>query len=312
MAVRSIWYAAPLLLLLGCASETGKQTPDDIDLTQLLPASSSLDGLNVADGPANYLSDTLYEYMDGAAPRYLVYGFRELVHVRYELEGDPLASVTLDILDMGSKLGAFGIYRSGMPAGAVLQDWGAEGHRSGTVAEAWKDRIYVQGVADDDRTALISVLDRLMSLVCREVAGDTSLPTILASLPPDGLVPQSERYVAADLLGHAFLPGGLRATYDIEGHEAELFFSDLGSEEVATEAMASLRDFQSEWGTIIHEVPSIGAGGYRFSDPGLGSGIAVGVSHYVAGVYGDLLFDTQRHLLNLLVDRLREAHVMPR
>jgi len=303
MTGRHIWCVGVFLLLSGCGDRSGEPNSGAVGLTQLLPALSSLEGWNIGAGPDEYLPDNLYEYIDGAAPRYLTYGFRKLVHVRYELGGDPLSSVTLDIFDMGSRLGAFGLYRSLMPAGAVLQDWGAEGHRSGTVAAAWKDRIYLQGEADDDRTALISVLDRLMSGVCGEVAGDTSLPTILASLPSEGLVPQSERYVAADLLGHTFLPGGIRATYDIEGHEAELFFSDLGSEEAATEAMASLRTFQSQSGTI-HEVPSIGLGGFRFSDPGLGPGIAVGAGRYVAGVYGDLSHDAQMRLLNRLVDRL--------
>jgi hypothetical protein len=304
MTGRQLWCVGVFLLLSGCGGRSDESNEDAVDLTHLLPALSSLEGWNIGAGPDEYLPDSLYEYIDGAAPRYLTYGFRKLVHVRYELGGDPLSSVTLDIFDMGSRLGAFGLYRSLMPAGAVLQDWGAEGHRSGTVAAAWKDRIYVQGEADDDRTALISVLDRLMSWVCGEVAGDTSLPTILASLPSEGLVPQSERYVAADLLGHTFLPGGVRATYDIEGHEAELFFSDLGSEEAAAEAMASLRAFQSQSGTIIDEVPSIGTGGFRFLDPGLGPGTAVGTGRFVAGVFGDLSHDAQMRLLNSLVDRL--------
>ncbi|KPK59066.1 MAG: hypothetical protein AMS21_10215 [Gemmatimonas sp. SG8_38_2] len=267
----------------------------------MLPVLSSLEGWNIGAGPDDYLPENLYEYIDGAAPRYLAYGFRKLVHVRYELEGDPLSSVRLDIFDMGSRLGAFGLYRSLKPAEAVPQDWGAEGHRSGTVAAAWKDRIYVQGEADDDRTAVVSVLDRLMSWVCGEVAGDNSLPTILASLPSEGLVPQSERYVAVDLLGHAFLPGGVLATYDMAGDEARLFFSDLGSEALAAEAMAQFRTHQSQWGVVVRDVRTIGAGGFQFSDPGLGSGIVVGTSHFVAGIYGDLPYDAQERLLDQLI-----------
>jgi hypothetical protein len=298
---RDLWWLGVFLLLSGCGERSGEPNSEAVDLNYLLPALSSLEGWNIGAGPDDYLPDNLYEYIDGAAPRYLTYGFRKLIHVRYELAGDPLSSVTLDIFDMGSRLGAFGLYRSLMPAAAVLQDWGAEGHRSGTVAAAWKDRIYVQGEADDDRIALISVLDRLMSWVCDEVVGDTSLPTILASLPSEGLVSQSERYVAGDLLGHAFLPGGVLATYDMAGHEARLFFSDLGSEALATEAMAQFRTHQSQWGVVVRDVPSIGAGGFQFSDPGLGSGIVVGTGRYVAGIYGDLPYDAQKRLLDQLI-----------
>jgi len=293
-----------LLLLSGCGERSDQTNAGAVDLTPLLPDLSSLEGWNVGAGPEEYLPDDLYQYIDGAAPRYLTYGFRKLVHVRYELGGDPLSSVTLDIFAMGSRLGAFGLYRSLMPERVVHQDWGAEGHRSGTMAAAWKDRIYVQGEADDDRAVLTSVLDRLMSSVCREVAGDTALPTILTSLPSEGRITQSERYLAADLLGHTFLPGGVRATYTIDGQEAELFFSDLESEAAAADALASLRDFHSRWGTIIEEVPSIGTGGFRFSGPGLEPGIAVAAGHFVAGVHGDLSHDAQMRLLNQLVDRL--------
>ncbi len=304
MTARHILCVVALALLVGCASETGEETPGGIDLAGMLPDPSSLEGWNLADGPTEYLPENLYEYMDGAAPRFLVYGFRKLIHVRYELGGDLLSSVTFDILDMGGKLGAFGIYRNGMPEGVVLQQWGTAGYRSGTVAAAWKDGIFVQASADDDRIDLIGMLERLMAGVCSEIAGDESLPAILNRFPSDGLVPLSERYTGADLFGHTFLPGGLTAEYQIDGQGAELFFSDLGSEVAASEAIASLRAYHSEWGSVIQEVPSVGTYGYRFSDPGLGPGIAVVVSGYVAGVYGDLESESQLRLLGILVDRL--------
>ncbi|UCF68029.1 MAG: hypothetical protein JSV80_01650 [Acidobacteriota bacterium] len=304
MTGRQLGSVGLFLLLSGCGCRSDELEEAGVDLTRLLPAPSSLEGWNIGAGPEEYLPDDLYQYIDGAAPRYLTYGFRKLVHVRYEMGGDPLSSDTLDLFDMGSKLGAFGLYRSLMPGGAVAQDWGTEGHRSGTVAAAWKDRIYVQGEADDDRAVLISVLDRIMSRVSSEVPGDTALPAILASLPSEGRVPLSERYVAADLLGHTFRPGGVSAAYEIDGQEAELFFSDLGSADAAAEALASLRTHQSQWGASIDEVPSVGTGGFRFSDPGLGSGIAVRAGRYVAGVYGALSQDAQLRLLSKLVDRL--------
>jgi len=311
MAERHVCCAVALVLLLGCGSESRERTPTDTDLARLLPAPSSLDGWSAAVGPIEYLPETLYEYLDGAAPRYLEYGFRKLMHVRYELGGDLLASVTLNVFDMGSELGAFGIYRSDMPPDAPAREWGVEGHQSGTVAAAWEGNVYVQAEADDDRPALIGMLERLVARACGEVTGDASLPTILEPLPSDGLVPRSERYVAGDLLGHAFLPGGILATYDIAGHEARLFFSDLGSEALATEAMAQFRTHQSQWGAVVRDVPSIGVGGFQFSDPGLGSGIVVGTSRYVAGIYGDLPYDAQERLLDQLIvglGSLDQAH----
>jgi hypothetical protein len=299
MAERYTWRAAALALLLLAGPAAGHT-----DLARLLPAPSSLEGWRAAEGPAEYVPGTLYELIDGAAPRYLTYGFRRLVHVRYQLGEDPLACVTLDVFDMGSELGAFGIYRSGLSSGSALREWGAEGHRTGTLAAAWKGDVYVRAEADDDRAELIEMVDRLVARVCDEVAGDASRPAILAPLPAEGLVPRSERYVAEDLLGHAFLPGGVLATYEFEGDEARLFFSDLGSEAAVGEAMVMLRAHQERRGTIEREVPSIGAGGFRFSDPDLGNGTVAGAGRFVAGVHGRLPQKEQERLLGRLLESL--------
>jgi len=69
----------------------------------------------------------------------------------------------------------------------------------------------------------------LVSRVCGVVDGGVLPPAILDPLPPQGLVPYSERYVASDLFGHSALDGGVVATYEIDGHRGELFFSRLKS-----------------------------------------------------------------------------------
>jgi hypothetical protein len=312
MAERRVFCAVALTLLAGCIlcgslwSLSAAKAPNPVgtDLAGLLPPPSLLAGWRIAEGPVEYIPDTLYERLDGAAPRYLSYGFRRLLNVRYELGGDLLASVTLDVFDMGDVLGAFGIYRSGLPRGAALREWGAEGHRSGTVAAAWKGNVYVHVEADDDRPALIDMLERLVAQVCEAVAAEPSLPAILSPLPPEGRVPRSERYVAKDLHGHAFLPGGVVAMYEIEGHEAELFFSDLGSRAGAGDAMAKLRAHEKKRGRIVRDLSSIGTGGFQFTDPTLGSGTVVGAGRYVAGVCGDLPYRLQERLLVRLVENL--------
>jgi hypothetical protein len=141
---------ATIALALACRpasrsapSASPKAVPAAPGVTTLVPAAADLEGWTVAEGPLTFRRDSLYEYLDGAAPRYLDYGFREAVHVRYALGGDPQAAVTLDVFDMGSTLGAFGIYSSARPPGVEPRPWGAEGYRSGTVAAAWKGPFYV-------------------------------------------------------------------------------------------------------------------------------------------------------------------------
>jgi hypothetical protein len=276
-------------------------------LAELLPAASSMNGWQVVDGPTDYDSETLYEYLNGGAPLYLEFGFQRMVHVRYQFGDSSLSSVTLDVYDMGSDLGAFGLFRSGRPPKAEVRDWGAEGYRSGTVAAAWKGSVSIHAEADEERPELIEAMEGLVAEVANGVVGGTSLPQIIDLLPRDGLVPSSERIVAEDLMSHAFLPGGVLATYRVAGDEGTVFFSQLADQPAVTEAMAGLRAHHEQWGEIVDDIDSIGDGGFRFSDPGLGPGAVVSTGSYVVGVHGGLPSDLQMDLLGRLVDSLAPA-----
>ena len=293
-------------LAIGCGAGE-EPVVGGIGLVDLLPAASSMDGWQIADGPTEYDSEGLFEYLNGGAPLYLDFGFQAMVHVRYQLGDDPLASVTLDVYDMGSDLGAFGLYRSGRDPEAEVRPWGAEGYRSGTVVATWKGSVSIQAQADDEQPKLIEAMEALVTRVADSVDGGTSLPRIIDVLPSEGLVPTSERLVARDLMSHAFLPGGVLATYRVADNEGTLFFSELAGEPAVTEAMAGLRDHQERWGEIGEDIDSIGDGGFSFADPGLGSGAVVSTGFYVVGIHGDLLWDVQMNLLAQLVDNLAAA-----
>jgi hypothetical protein len=293
-------------LVIGCGSGE-EPTAGGTGLAELLPVAASMNGWQIADGPTDYDPETLYEYLNGGAPLYLDFGFQRLVHVRYQFGDSFLSSVTLDVYDMGSELGAFGLYRSGRPTGAEVRDWGAEGYRSGTVAAAWKGSVSIHGEADEDRPELIEALEGLVAKVANSIDGGTSPPPIIDLLPRDGLVPWSERIVAEDMMSHAFLPGGVLASYRAAGDEGTMFFSDLAGEPAVTEAMAELRAHHEQWGEIIDDIDSIGDGGFRFSDPGLGSGAVVSTGFYVVGVHGGLPSDVQMDLLGRLVESLSSA-----
>ena len=303
MIFRLQLVVAVAALVVGCGSGE-EPVAGGTGLAELLPTASSMEGWQIGDGPTHYNSETLFEYLDGGAPLYLDFGFQGMVHVRYQLGDNTLSSVTLDVYDMGSDLGAFGLFRSGRPMGAEVRPWGAEGYRSGTVAAAWKGSVSIQAQADDDRPELIEAMESLVAQVAGGVVGGTSHPQIIDLLPSDGLVPRSERIVAKDLMGHAFLPGGVLATYRVADDEGTLFFSELTDEAAVIEAMAALRAHHEQWGEIGEDIDSIGNGGFRFSDPGLGSGAVVSTGSYVAGVYGDLPKDVQMDLLGRLVGRL--------
>ena len=108
------------------------------------------------------------------------------------------------------------------------------------MAAAWKGSISIHAQADDDRPKLIEAMENLVAQIAKSAVGGTSLPRIVHLLPSDGLVLLSERLVAKDLMSHAFLPGGVAATYEVaEDKEGTLFFSELAGEPAVTDGRAA-------------------------------------------------------------------------
>ncbi len=292
--------AVAALCLSACAAEERMGAPAAPDPAALIPPLSLLPGWTLAEETTEYDRATLFEYLNGAAEGYLAYGFERLAHVRFALGGDDSSSVAVDVYDMGSKLGAFGIYASGRHREVVPRDWGAEGYRSGEVAAAWKGRIYVHARADEDTPPLTSVLERLVARVIDAAPGDASTPEILQRLPAEGLVPLAARYVAEDLLGHSFLPGGLLASYECGPEECLLFLCEFGSPEAARQALERLRQYEKSQDALLEGGPEIGEGGFRAEDPGLGAGVVTRLGRSVAGVWGGGSPERRESLLGAL------------
>ena len=297
------WFVPALAtagLILGCSS------PQGVDLGALLPEETALGGWTIAEGPIEFGPEDLYDYLNGAAERYLSYGFVQALHLRYEIEGDDRSGITLDLYDMGSDLGAFGIYSMGRRPDSPAVDWGTEGSAGGNAAQAFQGRIFVHGVTDYEEPMVVSALHAMIQSVTRKIGSEGSRPAGLDPLPDQAMVPRSEQYVAADLLGHAFLPGGVLARYRLDGHEARLFFSDLGSAARAGEAVALLENHRARR-IEVQSTPSPGAGGFSYSDPEAGSGMVIAAGRFVAGIHSDmpdLPVESQNRLLGDLVGRL--------
>lgn len=265
-------------------------------------------GWRLAEGPTEYRPDTLWEYLDGGAPPYVSFGLQRLIHGRYERDGEAGGAVTLDVFSMGSDLGAFGIYSRGRAPDDPPRDWGAEGYRTANAAAAWKGSRYVHAEADDAQPESIALMEALVAAACDAVPGPPAPPGLLQVLPLEGRVRRSERYAVGGLLGHAFLPGGVSATYRTTEGEITLFFSDLGSAPAAADALGRLSAHEGARGARVEELPSLGKGGFRCEDPGLGRLSATASGRFVAGAFGDVPHEALEQFIARLLpglDRVR-------
>jgi len=287
--------------LAGALLAGGAAAGEGEGVSALIPP-APLPGWARVEGPVEYDPDTLFEYIDGAARMYHAFGFTRLAHARYARTDGGGTPVTLDVYRMEDALGAYGIYTNTRPIEAEPRAWGAEGYLLDRVAAAWRGAFYVHAKAEVDSEETAVMLERLVAGVAAAAPGDPSLPAMAGLLPREGFVRNSDRWVANDLLGHAFLPGGCLAEYAVNGGEYLLFLSDAGSASAARAAIDALRAYEQEDGQVLGEESRLGEGGIRAVDPGLGQGIVVREGRYVAGVWGGPPEEAaQRILLGLLV-----------
>jgi hypothetical protein len=274
-----------IVFLISAAKLLASGLEDGVDLSALLPRIAEGEDWTWGEEPSFHNPENLFEYLNGAAPQYLSYGFVKLLHARYLYMSRDLESVTIDIYDMGSRLGAYGIYSSGRPRGICEWNWGVEGYRSGTVAAAWKGRVYVHASADEETPVLMEKLESLLKAVTEGIPGDSSWPPEISLLPKGRLITGSDRYLAKNLLGHSFLPGGFLANYEGNGKEGLLFLSKLETPGLAKKAFALLYTFEAERGKLlIHE--EIGEKSFWVEDPGLGYGVVIRRGSYLGGLWG--------------------------
>lgn len=195
LAALVLWSASPQT---ACAAspfpEVGEWTPPPSHLT--------------------FVPDTLYEYINGAADLYLTYDFQELAVAEYQ-RGK--GSVTVEIYRHGSPVQAFGIYSQERLASARFLNIGVQGYYEPGVLNFLLGPRYVkltgEGLAADDERILLAFAHRLEEAL----GGKGSLPAVLAAFPAAGRQANTEKFVAKNFLGYAFLHSGFTVAYEAAG-----------------------------------------------------------------------------------------------
>jgi hypothetical protein len=193
-----------------------------------------------------YTGENLFEYMNGNAEGYLVYGFVKMRGVTCVAGG---VTVVVDVSEMKDEEGAYGMLLSVLDPAADAEKLGVAGQVAPRRAVFAKGRYFVELAAEpegDHAAALREMATRLE----REIEGTTSLPRMLGWFPPGAtsarLVPKSvlgirvlERgYVVQYPQGRAFL---VRAGLVRAGDKAAETFAQLRRHFAAT-APAAVAD----------------------------------------------------------------------
>jgi hypothetical protein len=184
-------------------------------------------------GPARtYTAENLFEYMDGNAEGYLIYGFTRMDGVTCASGGD---TILIDISEMADADSAYGIFTANRHPNFPVAPIGMAGQVQPRKATFVKDKFYVEFSAnpEKDHSAALKLFAAALE---KTIAGRTTLPEALSWFPPDKL--KSLRLVPESVLGLRALRRGYAAEYEF----GKAFVATEESPDAAAAVMQKMRD----------------------------------------------------------------------
>lgn len=256
----------------------------DKALAAYLPATGAAPGVRMVEEPTFYHPDDLYEYINGAAGGFLAYNFQRLATATYRY-GDTLQQqIVIDLYQMPTLADGFGIYSSESSPDLKFMKLGAQGYIAGNMCIFWKNRHYVKLAARSNTPDAQRVLLRIARGIAKRLPGPVAAPKLLKVFPPRGLIRHSEKYLAHNLLGHAFMPSGFVADYHLEEEHTRLFVAIADEADAAGDAHRRLRDFFGEYGEVWRDVTGLGDNAFIGKEPFYGRSIIVRQDRIIGGV----------------------------
>jgi hypothetical protein len=186
-----------------------------------------------------YEPSNLWDFIDGAADLFVSYGFVDL-HIAYYDSGDGV-EIRAEVYRHDTPEDAFGMYsQERLPRNSYL-DIGTQGYAEEGMINFLSGRYYVKlssnRVGKSVGEGLFVIAKRIEAVLGQR----TSWPVVLALLPVEGRVRNSEQYIAESYLGYTFLRGAYTAQYG--GGEPFEIFVILGESDTAVAGMvAALAD----------------------------------------------------------------------
>ena len=157
----------------------------------------------------NFTADNLYEYMDGNAEGYLLYGFVQMRGVTCKSGDD---SILIDVFEMTDADSAYGVFTANLDPRLPLEKVGMGGQVLPRRALFCKDKYYVEFAAnpDKDQTKALTAFVREAE---KRIPGRSTPPEALTWFPTERLA--SVRLIPESVLGLRLLERGYVAHYDL-------------------------------------------------------------------------------------------------
>jgi hypothetical protein len=228
-----------------------------------------------------FYAANLWEYIDGDADRFQLYGLEAMLHQEFQAGG---INVTLDIYSMGKPENAFGIYALNRSSKGRFVTIGTEGtcaqsdDGSAATLNFFLDRYYVKlmgfGSGSD------AILEAFARGIASRIGVSSGWPAMLALLPSAQRLPHSEQYVLRNPLGHDYLSPAYLVKYQTDKGEYSLVVSVAADEAEALRRLGLLEKHLRQSGKCA-EAPEYGEHAIRGSTSYEGEIVASTVGRYL-------------------------------
>jgi len=270
-----------------------------------IPTASELMDFEITAGPDSYTPDNLWDYINGNAPGYIAYGFRE-VSTFTATNRDNLLEIVVDVYDMGDSLNAFGIYSLERVTGASAVDIGNEAFQAENALYFWQDKYYVKLTAYEVTPETAESLSAVARTISRKIPEKGTRPILFSVFPQNGSVEQSERYLPQDVLGQVYLAHGYRVAYQYGDHDYQVFLIRGENSTKTRENFEKFRAYVAGAGEINSNELPIGERAFAGADDLNGRVLFAVQGSYLIGVVGLDDLSLAQTIVTEMISRLDE------
>lgn len=247
-----------------CTAFAGAVPRPDLQSAASGPAAlmPKLPGWTPTEDIRRFSTESLFEYIDGAAEAYLGYDFRELAVGEFSRTGTK-TTVTAEIFDMGTGLNAFGIYGAERYPESRFLPIGVQGYYEEGTLNFLAGRYYVKLLGFEGGEKAEEILTLFARAIAAGIKDVGTFPPRFAAFPAEGRLANCERFLLHSVLGLKFLSNGYTVNYRTQSREFDAYLIDCPSEAEAVSAMNRLSAHFGGSGKTVSPI----AGGFRALDP---------------------------------------------
>lgn len=205
-----------------------------VDGQQFFP---EIKGYRVNNDYPVYTPDDLWNYIDGAADAYLALGFIDL-NIREYVKGRN--SIKAEIYRFGDDARAFGMYSMERSPGYNFIRTGVQGYNEEGAVNFYRGCYYVKIMSHSGSGKVNEVMLKIAGLISSNIGGTDEFPALLKLFPVEGLLKNQETYLLESVLGHEYLRGAFRASYENAGDHFDIYLFSCDDPSEAAAMAASL------------------------------------------------------------------------